>query len=234
MSQPQFSVILFTSAPPGMPGAETGAATMKVDGREALLRTVELFLNRDPIKQIQICFLPAAVEEAKRKFGGHLGVRGVKLVSAGPKWIDQVAAAGENLSADATHVIIHDAARCAVPFDDLDAIIAAALKSPSCCLTAPLRAPLLELDETAAAVALHSQAGFVQMLLPMCLSKSRFQKLVQEKQEPHASEWTLIKGSSLNVRPSGGGEAGFMKAMLQQLPKPKMKAPSSPFDEAQW
>jgi 2-C-methyl-D-erythritol 4-phosphate cytidylyltransferase len=230
----QFSVILLTAAPPGMPGAEPGAAMTKIDGREALLRAVELFLNREPIKQIQLCFLPDYAEEGKRKFGGHLGFSGVKVIAAGPKWTDQIAAAAEKLSADATHVVVHDAARCAVAFDDIDALLTAAEKSSACCLTAPLRAPLLELDDGGSATAVHSSTQFVQMLLPMCFSRARFDQLAKEKKEPHASEYTLLKGSSLNVRVSGAHDAALVKAMINQLPKPKIKAPSTPFDEAQW
>lgn len=232
MTQPQFSVILFTAAPPGVPNAEPGAAAVKVDGRESLLRTVELFLNRDPIKQIQVCFIPDFAEEGKRKFGGHLGFSGVKVLSAGPGWIDQAAAA--KLAPEATHVIVHDAARCAVPFDDIDALVAAAPGAQLCCLTAPIRAPLLELDEGGVAMAVHPPSRFVTQLLPMCFSRARFEKLAMDMKEPHASEFTLVPGSSLNVRVSGGRDAGYVKAMLNLLPKPKLKPQSSPFDEAQW
>ena len=58
-----------TAAPPGQ-AAEAGGAFVKIDGREALLRSVELFLNRDNVKQIQLVVLPDMLEEAKRKFGG--------------------------------------------------------------------------------------------------------------------------------------------------------------------
>ena len=53
---------------------------------------VELFLNRDNIRQIQFVVRPDAAEEAKRKYGANLAFSGVKLVSAGPKWIDQLIA----------------------------------------------------------------------------------------------------------------------------------------------
>src|SRR5439155_8857982 len=83
MAAPQFSVMLLTAAPPGH-AAEAGGAYVKIDGREALLRSVELFLNRDNVKQIQLVFEPDAIEEAKRKFGGHLSFSGVKIVAGGP------------------------------------------------------------------------------------------------------------------------------------------------------
>src|SRR5215210_1052382 len=110
-----FSVLLLT-APPAGQAADSGGAFVKIDGRESLLKCVELFLNRDNIKQIQIVFLPEALEEAKRKHAPHLSFSGVKVLSGGPRWIDQIAAAAGKISPDATHVIVHDAARPAVPY----------------------------------------------------------------------------------------------------------------------
>ena len=228
-----FSVLIVTAAPPGM-SSEANGAFVKVDGREALLRSVELFLNRDNVKQIQLAFLPDALEEAKRKHGGHLGFSGVKVLSGGPKVIDQIAAGAEKLSAEATHVIIHDAARPVVPYSDIDALMDAAEKSTAVSLAAPLRNSLVEVDEGGNAMAFHPADRFMQMLLPQVMTKDRFLQLAKTKQEIHASEWRLIKGSALNIRVGGAGDAGIAKAMMNMLPKPKIKAPSSPFDEAQW
>ena len=97
-----FSVVLLTAAPPGL-GAESGGAFVKIDGREALLRSVELFLNRENVKQVQLVVLPDALEEAKRKYGPHLGFSGVKLVGGGPRWLDQVKAVGDRIAPEATH-----------------------------------------------------------------------------------------------------------------------------------
>src|SRR5439155_9277966 len=128
-----FSVIVLTAPPPGQ-AAEAGGPFVKVDGRESLLRAVELFLNRDNITQVQLVFTPDMLEEGKRKYGGHLSFSGVKVVGAGPKWIDQLIAAAEKLSAEATHVIVHDAARPAVAYSDIDAILEAAEKHPAVAL----------------------------------------------------------------------------------------------------
>jgi len=114
---PTFSVAILTAAPKGQP-SEAGGAFVKIDGREALLRSVELFLNRDNVKQIQVVVLPDALEEARRKYGPHLSFSGVKLISGGPKWLDQVSAAAGNIAAEATHVILHDAARPVVAGTD--------------------------------------------------------------------------------------------------------------------
>ncbi|MDB5291941.1 MAG: 2-C-methyl-D-erythritol 4-phosphate cytidylyltransferase [Phycisphaerales bacterium] len=228
-----FSVVVATAAPPGQ-GAEAGGAFLKVDGREALLRSVELFLNRDLIKQIQLVVLPDELEEAKRKYGGHLGFSGVKLIAGGPKWLDQAAAAAKTLAPEATHVILHDAARPAVPYSDIDALLEVAQKHEAVVLTAPVRSTLVEVDEGGNALAYHAPKTFVQLLTPQGFSRKKFLEMAEGGREIHASQVTLLKGSPLNIRLGGPGDSSLAKVMLGMLPKAKIKPPSSPFEEAQW
>ena len=233
MAAPTFSVLLLTAAPPGH-GSEAGGAFVKIDGRESLLRATELFLNREPIKQIQVVFVSDMMEEAKRKYGGHLSLFGVKLIAGGAKWPEQIAAGAEKVSADVSHVIIHDAARPAVAYGDIDCLIEEAEKHPAIALTAPLRTNLLEVDEGGNPLAYHLATRYVQMLSPLVYKREKFIEYAKSGADPHASTLHLIKGSPLNVRVGGPGDAGYVKQMINMLPKPKIKAPSSPFEEAQW
>jgi 2-C-methyl-D-erythritol 4-phosphate cytidylyltransferase len=228
-----FSVIILTAPPPGQ-ATEAGGAFTKVDGRESLLRAVELFLNRENIPQIQLVFTPDMVEEGKRKYGGHLSFSGVKVLTAGPRWSDQIFAALEKVSGDVTHVVLHDAARPAVSYADIDALLEAAEKNSAVSLATPVRATLVELDEGGNPMAISHPPRFMQLLMPQVFSVAKLKELAAAKREPHASEFTIIKGSPLNVRVGGSGDAGLVGAMLKMLPKPKMKPPSSPFEEAQW
>jgi 2-C-methyl-D-erythritol 4-phosphate cytidylyltransferase len=228
-----FSVLLLTAAPPGQ-SAESGGPFVKVDGRESLLRAVELFLNRENVKQIQIVFVNDMMEEAKRKFGGHLGFSGVKLVGGGAKWMDQIAAGAEKISDEVSHVILHDAARPAVAYSDIDCVMGAAEKHAIVGLTAPLRASLVELDEGHNPVAYQPSTRFVQLLTPQVFTRGKFLEMAKSKQEPPAAAMHLEKGSPLNIRVGGSGDAGLVKTMISMLPRPKLKAPSSPFEEAQW
>ena len=123
-----FSAVLLTAAPPGL-AAEAGGgsgAFVKIDGRESLVRSIELFLNRDPIKHLFLVLLPEVAQEAKQKHGAHLSFSGVKVLTAGPRWMDQIRAAAEALPPEATHAIVHDAARPVVPYADIDALIESA------------------------------------------------------------------------------------------------------------
>lgn len=228
-----FSVVVLTAAPPTQ-AAEAGGAYVKIDGREALLRSVELFLNRPSVKQIQLVVDPDDLEGAKRKYGGHLGFSGVKLVTGGPSWLNQITAAGKTIAPECTHVIVHDAARPVVPYTDIEAVMACAESNPAVVLVSPLRSTLVELDEGGNAIAYHLPSRFMHLLTPQAFSKERFEAMATGGREVHASEAMLVKGSPLNVRIGGSAEERLAKAMLNMLPKPKTKAPISPFEEAQW
>jgi 2-C-methyl-D-erythritol 4-phosphate cytidylyltransferase len=228
-----FSVLLLTASPPHQ-AAEAGGAFVKVDGREALLRSIELFLNRDEIKQLQLVVLPEELEEARRRHGGHLGFSGVKMIGGGPRWMDQMAAAADAIAAEATHVLVHDAARPVVPYTDIDALLETAPKHPIVTLVTPMRGPLVEIDEGGNALAYHSADRFMQLLTPRVFEKGRFLEMVKGKHLPHASEMRLLKGSPLNMRLGGPGDASLAKSMLRMMPRPKPKGPMNPFEEAQW
>jgi 2-C-methyl-D-erythritol 4-phosphate cytidylyltransferase / 2-C-methyl-D-erythritol 2,4-cyclodiphosphate synthase len=225
-----FSVLVLTAPPPGQ-AAEAGGAFVKLDGREALVRAVELFLNRDNVKQIQVVFDPAEIENAKKKFGPHFSFSAVKVLTGGPRWIDQIAAA-EKISADATHVIVHDGARPIVPFSDIDALMESANDS-AVALATPSRTTLIETDDGGNPVASHVPTHFMQLLTPQVYSKSEFANLAKSKQEIHPSKLKLLKASPLNIRIGGAGDERLAKSMLALLPKKKVAA-SSPFEEAQW
>jgi 2-C-methyl-D-erythritol 4-phosphate cytidylyltransferase len=235
MAQTVFSVVILTAPPPGLAAEGGGGAIVKIDGREALLRTVELFLNRDNVKQVLVVFPAEQMDEAKRKFGGHFGFSGVKMVSANANtWMNHIAAAGKAIAAEATHVIVHDAARPAVPYSDIDALMAEAEKHDVVGLTMPVKSVLVELDEGGGPMAYHLPTRFAHLVTPQAFSLARFKSMAETEQEIHASEVTLVKGSPLNQRLNHGGETSMIKAMINMLPKPKIKAPSSPFEEAQW
>jgi 2-C-methyl-D-erythritol 4-phosphate cytidylyltransferase len=228
-----FSVVVLTAAPPGL-GAEAGGPFVKIDGREALLRSAELFLNRENVKQVQVVVVADMLEEAKRKYGPHLGFAGVKMVGGGPKWLEQAKAVADKIAPECTHVILHDAARPAVPFSDIDAVMEAAGKHDAVALAAPVRTTLVEVDEGCNPLAFHLAPHFMHLLTPQAFSKAKFLEMATSGKEIHPSQTTIVKGSSLNVRVGGSGDATLAKAMLNMLPKPKVKPMSSPFEEAQW
>lgn len=228
-----FSVVLLTAVPTHL-GAHGVGAFVKIDGRECLLRAVELFLNRDNVKQIQLVVTSESMEESKRKFGAHLGFSGVKLVAGGPDWIDQITAAAHTVSAECSDVILHDAARPAVAFSDIEALMADVAKHPAVALSTDLRGGLAELDESGKPIEFHPPQKFLQVVTPWAMRRERFVEIAKSRRELEAGELTLLRSSPLNLRVGGGSDAGMVKTMIAMLPKPKIRAADNPFEEAQW
>ena len=86
---PEFATILFTTNPDA--GSTSNGAMVKVDGRECLLRSIELFVNRDNLPTIVVGLNPDQAEEIKRKVGSHLMILGAKAATGGPEWLKQLA-----------------------------------------------------------------------------------------------------------------------------------------------
>ena len=148
--------------------------------------------------------------------------------------VDQAKAAADKIAAECTHVILHDAARPAVPYSDIDALMEAAEKHDAVTLAAPVRTTLVEVDEGSNPMAFHLAPHFMHLLTPQVFSKPKFIEMASSGKEIHPSQITIQKGSSLNIRLGGPGDAGMAKAMINMLPKSKVKPPKSPFEEAQW
>jgi hypothetical protein len=66
------------------------------------------------------------------------------------------------------------------------------------------------------------------------MEREKFLELAKAKKEPEAGDIFLLKGSALNVRVGSAADAGLVKAMINMLPKPKIRAADNPFEEAQW
>lgn len=230
----QFSVLLLTATPPGCTG-DANSASVKVADREALLRSTELFVNREGICQIQVAFAEDQVDAARQRYGANFSFTGVRIISGGSSWTDQFAAGLKTLSEQATHILIHDAARIAVPQIDLESLMSQADQHDAIALTAPISEQLIEItppDNTTRALAKNTR--FVRLLTPQCYSRSLYAQLAQERRLADVSSMHLLAASPLNVRLNRASDAALVKAMLGLLPRPKVKGPANPFEEAQW
>ena len=144
------------------------------------------------------------------------------------------AAVSQKLAPETTHVLLHDGARPLVPYSDIDALIEAAQTEAVAVLTTPVRSELIQVDDSGNPMHRWRADEFVHLLTPQVFTKERFVALGSKGEGFSLSHVKLIKGSPLNQRIRGAGDAGMAKAIMNLLPKPKIKPPSSPFEEAQW
>ena len=228
----KFGIILFTAAPDA--SSSPNGAFAKVDGRESLLRAVELFVNRENVAEIVVGFSPGDGEKAKEKFGSHLLILGFKAATGGPAFRDQLKACAAKLPDDVTHVIVHDAARPAVSSLDVDALLEVAEKRPAVALVTSVAGPVVRVDESGALVDPMPAKSLRHLVWPRAFTRAIFDELVAKGPDAILSRLEPLDSSACNVRVNGAHEAALLKSMLALLPKPKIKASSNPFDEAQW
>lgn len=231
---PKFGVIVYTAAPDAASSPQ--GAYVKVDGRECVLRSVELFVNGPDIAQVIVAVSPADAEAAKAKFGSHATIMGFRVaVAAGPTLRDQLRAAAEKLPEEVTHVIVHDAARVAVAAVDIDKLRDVAVERGAAALVAPLLSgTVIRIDESGTLTEPTPTRALRQLASPQAFDRKTFDELVATGLDAVLSRIAPVESSPLNVRVNGAGEAGLAKALIALLPKPKARASSNPFEEAQW
>lgn len=230
----EFYVIILTATPPTLPPERNHvAACTKVDGREALLRAADLFVGRDGVNGITVVVDSAHADEVKRRHGSHFAFTGIRLATATDDWYAQMAAGLVKMPESATHVIVHDGARCAVVSADIDQLLAEAQNADSVALTAPVGSELLEVDGQGGAVGVRSAGAFAQLLTPQVFARSTAEVIIKAKSLPVGKSLRLLASSTLNVRVSGPADEKRVKAMLAILPR-VIKKGDGPFAEAQW
>ncbi|MEX2213224.1 MAG: 2-C-methyl-D-erythritol 4-phosphate cytidylyltransferase [Phycisphaeraceae bacterium] len=114
------------------PLAPKGGAKNKIEldirGRPVFLRSIEIFQERaHQVGQILLAVNPDAIESFKFKWGDMLALGGVDIVPGGRKerW-ETILNALKHVSAEATHVAVHDAARPLATRELVDRIFEAA------------------------------------------------------------------------------------------------------------
>jgi 2-C-methyl-D-erythritol 4-phosphate cytidylyltransferase len=232
-NDPRLAVLLLTAPPPGVEGDQ--GPYVKVEGRECLRRSAELFSTRDDIAQILAVFATADAEDAKQRFGGHLAFSGVKIGPPTDGWYGQIKTLASRIEPEITHVLVHDAARPAVAITDLDALSASAAEHPqaAAALSADVETGLVETDGQGRAVGYRPADAFRLLLWPRLYPTAMLAELA-EGREPPADKLRLVPGLPLNIRCNRPADAKRVAALIKLLPEPKREGPLSPFDEAKW
>lgn len=228
----EFATILFTTNPDA--GSSSNGAMVKVDGRECLLRSIELFVNRENLPTIVVGLNPDQAEEIKRKVGSHLMILGAKAATGGPEWMKQLAACFEKIPSTATHVIVHDAARAVISSLDVDSMIEKAEKQDAIALVAPVPTTILQLDETGTVIESTSGKSMRQLFWTFAFKRKVFEEMLKSGLGAIHSRLHLLDAHPLSIRVNSSSDASVARAHINLLPKPKAKGPTNPFEEAQW
>jgi 2-C-methyl-D-erythritol 4-phosphate cytidylyltransferase len=226
-----------------------------VDGRAVFLRSVELFSDRDDVKQILLAIPREDEELVNVKWGPNLKFFNVKTCFGGAERFDTVAKALELVKDDITLVAVHDAVRCCVKKEWLDNVIAEAAKIGAAILAAPLVATIKQVkdntiiktvDRTDLYEAQTPQVFKTELLKRAYANLAKLDKSkinVDSTGSPRddaqlveamGHKVSIVKTDSSNIKITHRADIAIAEAILKSRPKPVPKGPIGPYIEAQW
>lgn len=218
-----------------------------VAGRAAVLRSVELFANRDDVKQILLAIAPEDEELVNVKWGPNLAFYNTKICFGGAERFDTVSSALELVKETIDLIAVHDAVRCCVTGKWIDKVIAAAAQSGAAILACPVTATIKEARDNTITKTID-RAGLYEAQTPQVfkaellkkayenLAKLDKSKISDDSQliEALGHKVSIVKTDSSNIKITHRNDIAIAEAILKSRPKPGPKGPTGPYIEAQW
>ncbi|MEE9370281.1 MAG: 2-C-methyl-D-erythritol 4-phosphate cytidylyltransferase [Sedimentisphaerales bacterium] len=228
-------------------GGKRKKTFVDVGGRAVFLRSIELFDNRNDVKQILLAIAPEDEELVNVKWGPNLKFFNVKIYFGGTERFDTVANALELIRDDIDLVAVHDAVRCCIKSEWIDKVIAQAAKTGAAILACPVTATLKEakdntiiktVDRTGLYEAQTPQVFKTDLLKKAYTNLANLDKskISDDSQliEALGEKVSIVKTDSSNIKITHKADIAIAEAIFKSRPKPKPEGPTGPYIEAQW
>ena len=233
------------------PGSRFGGKRKKqfvdVAGRAVFLRSVELFANRDDVKQILLGIAAEDEELVTVKWGANLKFFGVKLFFGGYERFDTINKGLELIKADVDLIAVHDACRCCVTDKMIDEVIAAAGKTGAAIPACPVAATIKQVKD-GSIMKTVDRAGLYEAQTPQVFQASLLKRAYQNLKnldqakisddsqlvEAMGEKVTIVEADSSNIKITYQSDIAVAEAIIKSRPKPKPQGPIGPYIEAQW
>jgi 2-C-methyl-D-erythritol 4-phosphate cytidylyltransferase len=228
-------------------GGKRKKAFVDVAGRAVFLRSVELFSNRDDVKQVLLGIASEDQEIVSVKWGPNLKFFNVQIFMGGSERFDTVKKGIELVRDDIDLIAVHDACRCCVTEEVIGSTIAAAAKSgaaiPACPVTATIKKAkgsiiTQTVDRTDLYEAQTPQIFSASLLKEAYknLEKLDKSKISDDSQliEALGHKVTIVETGSSNIKITRQSDIAVAEAILKSRPKKMPEGPAGPYIEAQW
>jgi len=218
-----------------------------VGGRAVFLRSVELFSDRDDVKQILLAIAPEDQELVSVKWGANLKFFNVKIYTGGEERFETVEKGLQLVKDDIDIIAVHDAVRCCVTKEWIDKVIATAGKTGAAILACPIVGTIKDVkdgtvtktvDRTGLYEAQTPQVFKAQLLRKAYdnlknLDKS---KISDDSQlvEALGETVSIVATNSSNIKITRPSDIPIAEAIIKSRPKPGPKGPIGPYADAQW
>lgn len=233
------------------PGSRFGGKRKKqftdVGGRAVFLRSVELFSNRDDVKQI-LLGIPAEDEEIfKIKWGVNLQFFNVKTFLGGAERFETIETALKLVKDGIDLVAVHDACRCCVTDRLVADVIAKAAETGAAIPAAPVTATIKQVKD-GVIVRTVDRAGLYEAQTPQVFETALLRRAYENLPNVDKAAVTddaflvealghrvaIVESDSSNIKITRPSDIPIAEAIIKSRPKPKPEGPIGPYSEAQW
>ena len=233
------------------PGSRFGGKRRKqfvdVAGRAAFLRSVELFANRDDVKQVLLGIPQQDEELVKVRWGANLSLFNVKTFIGGATRFETINKALKMLKDDIELVAVHDAAWCCVTAKWIDDVIKMAEKTGAAILACPISATVKEVKD-GVIVKTVDRSLLYEAQTPQVFRTSILRKAHEAAEKTNADKISddallveavgekvsIVETDSSNIKVTRQSDIAIAEAVIKTRPEPKREGPLGPYIEAQW
>ncbi len=220
-----------------------------VAGRAAFLRSVELFEERADVKQVILAISPEDEELVDISWGPNLKFFGVETCLGGAERSDTVRNALKKVHEDIDLVAVHDAARCCVTKELIQALIEAATQHGAAIPAHPV-IPTLKQVTDSVIVKTVDRSGLFEAQTPQVFDRALLQRAYNGPGHPDSTtspisddaqlvealgeEVVIVESDASNLKITHSVDIAIAEAILKARPKPTPDGPIGPYAEAQW
>ena len=220
-----------------------------VAGRAVFLRSVELFANRSDVKQILLAIPEDEEELVNVKWGPNLKFFNVSIYVGGDERFDTVRKGLDLIKDNIDVVAIHDACRCCVTEEIIEACIEAAMDSGAAIPACPVTATLKQVNEEDKMIEKTvDRAGLYEAQTPQVFAVKMIKKAYENLKhldkvkisddaqlvEAIGLKVSIVETDSSNIKITRPSDIPIAEAILKSRPKKIPEGPAGPYIEAQW
>lgn len=214
----------------------------KIDGRAVMLRTLELFVNRDDVCQLLLAVGEDDYDMVQTKYGANLGFMGIKMVKGGPQRWQTVQNALAQVTAEADLVAVHDAVRPCLTAARITDVFSAAERSGAAILAAPIDETLKLVGNDGVIESTLDRRGRYVAQTPQVFKREwivdAYARLTSTNADPTDDaqvleeagyKVTIVESDSSNLKITRQSDLKLADAIIKSLPRPKPKGPAGPW-----
>lgn len=218
-----------------------------VCGRAAFLHSVELFTDRDDVKQVLLAIAPEDEELVNVKWGPNLKFFGVKICTGGKERFDTVKNALELVKDDIDLVAVHDAVRCCLKKEWVEDCFSEATKIGAAILACPVVPTIKKaknhtiietIDRTDLYEAQTPQVFTAELLKEAYANLKNMDKnkISDDAQlvEALGRKVSIVETDFSNIKITNKIDVAIAEAVIKSRPKPRAEGYTGPYIEAQW